>query len=90
MFLEFDIATATFNHVITSKSNQPFMFLFESRRMTCADPEWEGGQWGPNPHPPPLENRKAIGFLSKTGPDPLEYHKATEPAFNDGPLSARL
>ena len=34
-----------------------------------------------------LENRKAIGFLSNTGPDPLENHKATKPAFNVGPSS---
>ena len=26
-----------------------------------------------------------IGFLSNTGPDPLENHKATKPAFNVGP-----
>ena len=29
-----------------------------------------------------------IGFLSNTGPDPLNNHKATKPAFNVGPLSA--
>ena len=36
-----------------------------------------------------LENHKAIGFLSNTGSDPLEYHKATctKPAFNVGTLS---
>ena len=33
----------------------------------------------------PLENHKAIGFLSNTGPDPLKKYKATEPAFNIGP-----
>ena len=32
---------------------------------------------------------KAIGFLSNTGPDLLENHKATKPAFNVGPSSAR-
>ena len=26
-----------------------------------------------------LENHKAIWYLSNTGPNPLEYHKATEP-----------
>ena len=36
----------------------------------------------------PLENHKAIGFLSNTGPDPLENHKATKPSFNLGPSSA--
>ena len=28
---------------------------------------------------PQLENHKEIGFLSKTGPNPLENHKATKP-----------
>ena len=45
-----------------------------------------------------LENHKTIGFLSNTGPDPLENHKTgldplenhktIKPAFNVGPLSA--
>ena len=29
-----------------------------------------------------LENHKAKGFLSNTGPDPLKNHNATKPAFN--------
>ena len=37
---------------------------------------------------PSLKNHKNIGFLSNTGPDPLENHKATKPAFNVGPSSA--
>ena len=37
------------------------------------------------PPPPPLTNHKNIGFLSITGPDPLENHKATKPEFNVGP-----
>ena len=41
---------------------------------------WESGS--------PLENHKAIGllmnFLRNTGPDPLENHKATQPAFDVG------
>ena len=41
------------------------------------------------PDPPPLKNHKKIGFLSNTGPDLLKNHKATKPAFNVGPLSAR-
>ena len=44
---------------------------------------------GPDP-PPPTENYKHIGFLTNTGPDPLENHKATQPAFNAGPPSARV
>ena len=31
------------------------------------------------------KNHKAIGFLTKTDTDPLENHKATNPAFNVGP-----
>ena len=45
---------------------------------SCSDPE--GGP----------ENHKAIGFLINTGPDPMENHKATKPAFNVEPSSARL
>ena len=36
----------------------------------------------------PLKNHKNIGFLSNTGPEPLNIHKATKPAFNVGPSSA--
>ena len=35
------------------------------------------------------ENHKAVGFLSKTSPDLLEYPKATKPAFNVGQTSVR-
>ena len=35
-----------------------------------------------------LKNHKNIGFLSNTGPDPLENHKATKQAFNVGSSSA--
>ena len=38
--------------------------------------------------PPTLENYRAIGFLSNTGPDALNKHKATKPAIV-GPTSAR-
>ena len=48
---------------------------------SCADPE--AGTGGPDPRL--LENRKTIGFLSNTGPDPLKNHKATKPACNFGP-----
>ena len=41
-----------------------------------------------SPDPPP-KNHKNIGFLTNTGPDPLLNHKATKPAFNVGPPSAR-
>ena len=45
-----------------------------------------GGGAGLDPH---LKNCKNIGFLRKTGLDPLKNHKATKPAFNVGPPSAR-
>ena len=38
--------------------------------------------------PPPLKNHKCIGLLSNTGPDTLENHKATKPAFNIEPFLA--
>ena len=44
----------------------------------------------------PLKNHKNKGFLSNTGPDlsntgpdPIKNHKATKPAFNVCPSSAR-
>ena len=36
-----------------------------------------------------MKNHKNIGFLRNTGPDPMENHKATKPAFNVGPQSTR-
>ena len=41
------------------------------------------GDRGSGP-PPLLKNHKNIGFLSNSGPDPLD--EATEPEFNVGPL----
>ena len=38
---------------------------------------------------PPPEKSQKLGFVSNTGQDPLKNHKATKPAFNVGPLSAR-
>ena len=35
-----------------------------------------------------MNDLKAIGFFSKSGPDPLENHKATKPAFNGGLMMA--
>ena len=46
------------------------------------------GTGGPDPPPPP-EKSQNLGFLSNTGPDLLKNHKATKPAFNVRPLSAR-
>ena len=50
----------------------------------CADQEGEGDRGSG----PPEKNHKNIGFLSKTGPDPLKNHKATKPVFIFGPSSA--
>ena len=33
----------------------------------------------------PQENHENIGFLSYTGPDPLQIHKIVKPAFSVGP-----
>ena len=52
----------------------------------CADPEGGGGQ---EVQTPALKIHNDIGFLSNAGPDPLKNHKATKPAFNVGPSSAR-
>ena len=43
--------------------------------MAGAGPEG-GGTGGLDP--PPLKNHQNIGFLSKTGPDPLKNHKPTK------------
>ena len=37
----------------------------------------------------PMNYHKNLGFLSITGPEPLENHKATKPPFNVGPSSTR-
>ena len=42
--------------------------------ISWADQEGGGRESGP----PPPENHKNIGFLSKTGPNPLKSHKATK------------
>ena len=44
---------------------------------------------GLDPPPPPQKITKNIGFLCNTCPDYLKNHKATKPAFNVGPSSAR-
>ena len=51
--------------------------MAEQDGFTWAGPEG-GGAGGPDP--PPLKNKKKIGFLSNTGPDPLKNHKATIPS----------
>ena len=49
-----------------------------------AGPEGGGGKGSGPP-----EKSQNKGFLRNTGPDSLENHKATKPAFNVGPSSAR-
>ena len=51
---------------------------------TCADPEC--GVQG-SAHTPAKSQKYRVS--SNTGPDPLKNHKATKPAFNIGPSSAR-
>ena len=68
-------------HLVDGKSGE-FQFnccLSDMRKSGVGE-----GQ-GSGPPPPPLKNHKEIGFLSNTGPDPLEKHKATKPAFVVGP-----
>ena len=56
---------------------------------TCAYPQ--GGQGVQTPPPPtPLKNHKNLGFLCKTGPDPMKNPKTTMQEFNVGPSLARL
>ena len=47
-----------------------------------------GGGRGSGP-PSPLINHKNIEFLCNADPDPFNNHKATRPAFNVWPSSAR-
>ena len=47
------------------------------------------GGTGVRTPPPPLKKHKNIVFLSNNGPDSLKNHKATKPAFNVWPSSAR-
>ena len=54
--------------------------------MYGADRRGKGGAGCPEPPTLSLENHKDIGFLSNTVTDPLENHKATKPAFINGPL----
>ena len=61
------------------------IWIFAAHIM-CVHVRIRGGTGGSDP---PLKNDKAIGFLSKTGPEPLKIHKATKPAFNAGQPLAR-
>ena len=62
----------------------------EYHQSACTDPEGGGGGGDRDRgYGPRLKSLKPIGFLSNTGPDALKNHKATKPAFNVGPSSAR-
>ena len=69
---------ATKTYVLIDKTNNYLYYLLLQSLINtvsaCVDPEEWGGGWtgGPKPHPLALENHKAIGFLSNTGPDPLK------------------
>ena len=54
----------------------------------CGSRGGTGVQGVRTPRGTPLKY-KNIGFLSNTGPDALKTHKATKPAFNAVPPSAR-
>ena len=45
--------------------------------------------WGEGVRTLPENPSQKIGFLSNTGPDPININTATKPAFNVGPSSAR-
>ena len=66
--------------------NIPQCWALTVRRSMCGS---SGGGGGGDRGPEPLKNHKNIGFLSNTGPDPLKIHKATKPAFDVWPSSAR-
>ena len=48
--------------------------LISTGHLTCQDPEGEG-TGGQAPHPLPLKDHKAIGFLTRTGPNPMKITK---------------
>ena len=73
------------SHMIAEKAQMSLRKWAVSLEPSCADPEGGGGQGVGTP----LENQKNIRFVSNTGPDPLKHHRATKPAFNVGPSSAR-
>ena len=69
---------------LVSCGNQCSVSLFIAA-SSCADPEGEGQ----GVRTPTLKNQIHIGFISNTGPEPLEIHKATKPAFNVGASAGR-
>ena len=66
------------------------MFATGGRRVytdnSCADTE--GGAEVPDPPPPSHEKSQNIGFLSNTGPDPLNKSQSYQASVNVVPSSA--
>ena len=62
-------------HTHTHKPDQP-------TATRGRETEHVRGSRGGRGSAPRLKNHKNIGFLSKTGPDPLKNHKTTKPSFN--------
>ena len=85
IFLSFTIVlTITSDLMPTTSKEIP---IIGKRYTACADPKGNGGFRSPSHFP--LEKHKTTGFLSNTGPDPLENLKASKPALNVRPISAR-
>ena len=62
--------------------------LFHIEAHISCDFQGGGGSGAPvpplDPHLPPLQNKKKIGFFANTGFDPLKIYEAAMPAFNFG------
>ena len=62
--------------------------VFEHKNLCGSRGGGGGGRWD-RESGPPLKNHKNMGFLSNSGPDPLENYAATEPTSNVEASSAR-
>ena len=63
---------------------KPRLVIYGSRLVFVDRQAWAGPEVGTG-----VKNHKNVGFLSNTSLDPLKKYKATKPAFNIGPSSAR-
>ena len=93
----------TCNACVLEHVSVSFMQLFvglklTTRTLNCCYDLGDEGQWhgriqrgggGRGSGPPHPEKSQNVGVSSNTGPDPLNNRKATKPAFNIGPPSAR-
>ena len=64
-----------------------YLWTGPKAQTSCSHARIERGGRGSGPQPP--ENHNNIGFLSHTGTNSMENHKATKPTFKVGPPSAR-